>query len=106
MAYQRTGRAPRSLTLMNGAVGARPRDAELWLFRGRYLVESGDCRSAVRDFDRAIGLAPDNAAARSASGVARLCAGDRPGARRDFEQALRLDPSQPKLREYLAGLGR
>jgi Flp pilus assembly protein TadD len=105
MAYQRTGQPARSLTLMDRAVGEKPLDAELWLFRGRYRVERGDCRDALQDFQRALSLAPRNAGAYSASGIARLCAGDRSGARRDFERALQLDPSQPKIREYLASVG-
>jgi hypothetical protein len=105
MAYQRTGQSTRSLTLMDRAVGEKPLDAELWLFRGRYRVERGDCRDALQDFKRALSLAPGNAGAYSASGIAHLCAGDRPGARRDFERALQLDPSQPKIREYLASVG-
>ena len=106
MAYQRTGQPARSLSLMDRAVVAKPLEAELWLFRGRYRVERGDCRDALQDFDRAVSLAPGNAGAYSASGVARLCAGDRPGARRAFERALQLDPSQPRVREYLATGGR
>jgi Flp pilus assembly protein TadD len=104
MAYQRTGRGARSLALMTRAVAVQPREADLWLFRGRYRIESGDCRSAVEDFDRALALNAGNASAYGASGVARLCAGDRSGARLAFEHALRLDPAQPKLREYLADL--
>jgi tetratricopeptide (TPR) repeat protein len=106
IAYQRNGDAARSLRLMNAAVAANDREPEVWLFRGRYKVESGDCRSAAQDFDRALALAPDNASAFAASGVARLCAGDHAGARRAFERSLHLDPSQPKIREYLATLDR
>jgi len=106
IAYQRSGDATRSLRLMNAAVAANARDPELWLFRGRYRIEAGDCRGAVQDFDRSIALAADSAAAFSASGVARLCAGDKAGARRAFERALELDPAQPKIREYLSTLDR
>ena len=106
IAYQRNGDAARSLRLMDAAVAANGRDPELWLFRGRYRIESGDCRGAVQDFDRALALAPDNASAFGASGVARLCAGDRAGARRAFERALQIDPSQSKIREYLSTLDR
>jgi len=105
MAYQRTNRASRSLTLMTNAVGVQPDDPELRLFRGRYRIGSGDCKGAIADFERAEALAPRNSGAYGASGVARLCTGDRAGARRDFEHALQLDPSQPKLREYLSQLG-
>jgi Flp pilus assembly protein TadD len=106
MAYQRGGNPARSLTLMDAAVKANARDPELWLFRGRYRVEKEDCRGAVADFDRALALAPGNAAAYAASGVAKMCAGDRAGARAAFEQSLKLDPEQQKIREYIQSLGR
>jgi Flp pilus assembly protein TadD len=106
MAYQRSGNAARSLTLMDAAVAANARDPELWLFRGRYRIDTGDCRSAGVDFDRAIALSPDNAAAYAARGVARLCMGDRAGARQAFARSLELDPSQPKIGEYLRSLDR
>jgi Flp pilus assembly protein TadD len=106
IAYQRGGDAARSLRLMSAAVDANGRDPELWLFRGRYRIDANDCRGALQDFDRAIALAPDNAAAFGASGVARLCAGDKAGARHAFERALALDPAQPKIREFLSTLDR
>jgi len=106
IAYQRNGDVARSLALMNAGVAANARDPELWLFRGRYRIEAGDCRGAIQDFDRSVALAPGNAGAFGASGVAKLCAGDRAGARRAFERALELDPSQPKIREYLSTLDR
>ena len=106
IAYQRNGDTARSLRLMNAAVAASGRDPELWLFRGRYRTEQGDCRGAAADFDHATSLSPSNPAAYSASGVARLCLGDRAGARRAFERALQLDPAQPRIREYLSALER
>jgi type I phosphodiesterase/nucleotide pyrophosphatase/tetratricopeptide repeat protein len=106
MAYQRSGHAPRSLELMNAAVSANARDPEMWLFRGRYRIDAGDCRGADRDFERALTLAPANASGHAARGVARLCLGDRAGARNSFEKSLQLDPSQPKIAEYLKGLER
>ena len=106
IAYQRNGDAARSLRLMNAAVAANGRDPELWLFRGRYRIDANDCRGAIQDFDRAIAIAPDHAAAYGAAGVARLCAGDKAGARHAFERALALDPAQPKIREFLSTLDR
>ena len=104
MAYQRTGQLARSLALMDRAVETKPAEPDLWLFRGRYRVEGGDCSGATNDVDRAIALAPANASAYSARGVARLCAGDRAGARAAFERSLRIDPEQPNVRNYLATL--
>jgi len=106
MAYQRNGNPARSLKLMDAAAAANPRDPEVWLFRGRYRIDTGDCRAAGADFDRAVALAPDNAAAHAARGVARLCTGDRAGARASFERSLQIDPSQPKIREYVKSLER
>ena len=106
IAYQRNGDAARSLRLMNAAVAANGREPEAWLFRGRYRIDAKDCGGALEDFERAIALAPDNAGAFSAAGVARLCTGDKAGARRAFERALQLDPSQDKIREYLSTLDR
>jgi Flp pilus assembly protein TadD len=106
IAYQRNGQTSRSLELMTAAVASNANDPELWLFRGRYRIEGGDCRGAAEDFDRALALAPGDAAAHSASGLSRLCLGDRSGARRAFERSLEIDPSQPKVREYLASLAR
>jgi tetratricopeptide (TPR) repeat protein len=106
IAYQRNGDSARSLRLMDAAVAANGRDAELWLFRGRYRMDANDCRGAAQDFDRAIALTPDNAPAFGASGVARLCTGDRAGARRAFERPLEIDPAQPKIRDFLSTLDR
>ncbi len=103
--YQRSGQIERSLRLLDGAVQARPQEAEFWLFRGRYRVERRDCAAAVGDFATAIRLEPANAAAHTASGLAKVCAGDRAGARADFQRSLELDPKQPLVRRFLAELG-
>jgi Flp pilus assembly protein TadD len=104
--YQRSGHTDRSLAIVSAALEARPKEPELWLFRGRYRVEAQDCRGAVSDFDQAEKLQPDNAAAFASDGVASLCAGDRGRAARAFQRSLALDPNQPKVREFLGTLGR
>src|SRR5262249_35115257 len=104
--YQRAGQADRSLKLVDAALQAQPRDAELWLFRGRYRVDGGDCRGAGEDFARAEQLAPRHAPAYASEGLARLCAGDRAGGVKAFTRSLELDPDQPKVREFLKSLGR
>jgi Flp pilus assembly protein TadD len=106
MAYQRSGHTDRSLAIVDGALKAKPDETEFWFFRGRYRVEAQDCRGAIADFEHAERLAPRNAAAYAAEGVASLCAGDRPRAARAFERSLALDPNQPKVREFLHTLGR
>lgn len=102
--YQRAGQVARSLDLLAAAVKARPDEPEVWLFRGRYRIEAGDCAGALSDFQKAAGLAPRNPAAHTSQGLARLCLGDHAGARKDFLRSLALDPSQPKVREYLQRL--
>jgi len=102
--YQRTGDAPRSLRLLDAALGARADEPEAWLFRGRYRVEAGDCRGALDDFRRAISLAPGHAAAFASEGLAYLCLGERDAARRSLARSLQLDPNQPRVKEFLGRL--
>jgi tetratricopeptide (TPR) repeat protein len=104
--YQRSGHTDRSIALVSAALKEQPREAEFWLFRGRYRVEAQDCRGAVADFDHAEQLQPNNAAAYASDGVASICAGDRARAARAFQRSLVLDPNQPKVREFLQSLGR
>lgn len=104
--YQRNGQLDRSITLLNQAAAAKPNDPDVWLFRGRYRVERGECAGAVDDFRQATRLSPDNAAAYASLGLAQVCAGDAGGGRTSLQKSLQLDPNQPKIREYLKGSGR
>jgi Flp pilus assembly protein TadD len=99
--YQRDGRIDRSLKLLTEAAAAKPDEPEVWLFRGRYRVESGDCGGAVTDFERSIRLDAASAPAHASLGLAQQCAGDGAAARESFKRSLALDPNQPKVREYL-----
>jgi tetratricopeptide (TPR) repeat protein len=101
--YQRNGQLDRSVGLLNQAAAAKPNEPEVWLFRGRYRVERGECAGAVDDFRQATRLAPDNAAAYASLGLAQSCAGDASGSRTSFQKSLQLDPNQPKVRDYLRG---
>jgi tetratricopeptide (TPR) repeat protein len=105
IAYQRNGQIDRSVALLNQAAAAKPTDPEVWLFRGRYRVERGECAGAVDDFNQAARLTPDNAAVFASLGLAHLCAGNQSAARTAFQKSLQLDPNQPKVREYLRGRG-
>lgn len=102
--YSRAGQTDRSVTLVDGALQAQPDDAELWLFRGRYRVDAGDCAGALADFVNAERLAPAHAPAYASEGLARLCTGDRRGARSAFARSLQLDPNQPKVRDFVKSL--
>jgi type I phosphodiesterase/nucleotide pyrophosphatase/tetratricopeptide repeat protein len=101
IARRRTGGIERSLEILAAAVALRPQESELWLFRGRYRVETGDCRGALEDFRRAERIDPANALVPASSGLARLCLGDTEGARREFRRSLEIDPDQPELRRSL-----
>lgn len=104
--YQRNGQIDRSVSLLNQAAAAKPDEPEVWLFRGRYRVERGECAGAVEDFRQAARLTPKNPAVYASQGLAELCAGDAAAARSSFRRSLDLDPDQPKVREYLRGRAR
>ena len=87
--------------LLAAAKEAQPQEPEVWLFAGRYAIESGRCPAAAADFQKATSLSPRDAAAFASLGIARLCLGDRTGAREAFLRSLNLDPDQPRVRQYL-----
>jgi Flp pilus assembly protein TadD len=105
ISYQRDGKLPRSLALLERAVEIVPGEDEYWLFLGRYRVEAKDCTGALQAFERATPLAPGNAAIPSSEGVAHLCLGDRKRAAAAFRRSLELDPEQPKVRAFLQQAG-
>lgn len=102
--YQRAGQPARSLKLVTEGLKSKPESSALWLFSGRYRIESGDCRDAARDFQRAIEMGSRDASAYASLGLAQMCAGDRRGARQSLSRSLEIDPEQPKVREYMRGL--
>jgi Flp pilus assembly protein TadD len=104
--YQRGGELARSVKLLEGAAAARPGEKELWLFLGRYRVESRDCRGASADFARAAAIAPGDPAVHASAAMAHLCAGERAAAAAAFRRSLELAPDQPKVRELLAQVER
>src|SRR4029079_12964360 len=61
IAYQRNGQIDRSISLLNQAAAAKPNEPDVWLFRGRYRVERGECAGAVDDFHQAARWKPNNA---------------------------------------------
>jgi Tfp pilus assembly protein PilF len=103
--YQRSGSLDRALKLLTDAIVAKPDEAEVWLFRGRYRLDRQDCPGALADFRQTTQLAPANAAAFASQGVAQLCTNDRAGARASFQRSLALDSNQPNVREYLRSTG-
>ena len=103
--YHRNDQADRSRRLLERAVEARPEEPELWLFRGRYLIDAGDCATASESFDRALALDPANPGAFAAAAMAKVCLGDREGAIAALRRSLELDPSQPAVQKMLRELG-
>jgi tetratricopeptide (TPR) repeat protein len=99
--YQRGGQLDRALALLDAAAAAKPDDAEVWLFRGRYRLDRKDCAGALADFERAARLAPRNPAAFASQGVAHLCLDDAAAARASFQRSLQIDPNQPDVKAYL-----
>lgn len=104
-AYRDSGRLPRSVALLDGALAVKTGDAELRLFRGRYRVEAGDCHGAADDFASAAAARPDDSVAWASLGMARLCLGDGPGAATALRRSLAIDPEQPAVKGALERLG-
>ena len=102
--YGRSDRAERSLGLLEAAVAARPEEPELWLFRGRYRIDGGDCGGALADFERAVELAPERAPAYASVATARVCLGDRQGAVAALHRSLEIEPDQPAVHRFLEQL--
>lgn len=99
--YQRSGDLSRSVRLLEAAVDARPNEPELRMFRGRYRIETKDCRGALADFVAVQRLSPGNPNAYTSAGLAALCAGDDAQAQQFFAQSLRLNPNQPQLQRFV-----
>jgi Flp pilus assembly protein TadD len=101
LAYQHEGREPRSLQLLDAAVGAAQSEPELRMFRGRYRMDAHDCAGALADFRAAEQLRPTDALVFASEAVAQMCLGDNGAARSSIERSLQLDPNQPMLRRML-----
>lgn len=103
-AWRARDRLERARALLDGAVASAPANAPLRLFRGRTLIEQGDCRGAAADFAAAVRLDESRAGSWAALATAELCLGDRAAARRAFERALALAPERAELQRALATL--
>ena len=90
---------------MDRAVAGQPDDAEVRMFRGRYLVEERKCREAMEDFLAAQRLQPRNPATYNSAVLAALCLGDTPTARQNLQQSLAINPNQPQLRALMQQMG-
>ena len=100
--YNKGGHLDRSIRLLERAVEAKPEDADLRMFRGRYRVAQNECASALEDFLTVQRIRPDDAVAWASAGLAEICLGHRAVAVSYIRRSLELDPNQPKLRQFLA----
>ncbi len=100
-ALERAGKIELSLNLLAAALEQLPMAAELWLLRGRYLLERQACREARGHFKHAVALTPQDPVAFASLGLACVCAGDPRSAEAAFRRSLELDPDQPELRAAL-----
>lgn len=74
-----------------GACQTLPTSAE-WLVRGDGYFQDGKIQQALRAYDRALRINPDNGAAYAARGAAYFFAGDYPAAQWDFLKVLEINP--------------
>ena len=98
-AIRRAASSKDPIALLTRAIAVR--DAgELRLYRGRYELQTSDCRAARADFERA----KDDALKYASIGTAEVCIGDRAAAMAAFRRSLELDPNQPPVRDFLRKL--
>lgn len=102
--YDRSGDTERGVRLLDRALQARADEPELWLFRGRYRMELGDCDGALADFEQSAALTPEKPESYASMAMATACLGDREGAVRWLERALEIEPNQPQIRQHLERL--
>jgi tetratricopeptide (TPR) repeat protein len=106
--YAAAGERDRALGLLEEGLkrlGDRADAWQLWLLAGHLRLEGEQCAPALRQLERAATLAPQQAEAHAAVGVAQLCLGDAAAAAAALRRSLALDPDQPQVRQRLAELG-
>lgn len=97
-AYHALGDADLALADYNTAIERSPRRAIAFLNRGILLARyKGEFRSALADFDEALGIEPANLAGLMLRGEARSVLGDYPGAIADLDKAATLAPGLPQI---------
>ncbi len=94
---------------LDGAVGdldqalkLSPASTELHVMRGQLYFEFDEFVSAEESFNRAVQLAPNNAAARKGRGAARTKQSQLALAMADFQSALKINPRDPEVHYLLA----
>src|SRR5207249_1980731 len=80
-------------------------EADVRFYLGARLQRAGQLGAARSEYDRALALRPDHAAALANRGFARLPS-DPDGGRADLERALALDPNRADVKRTLSGTAR
>lgn len=103
-AHHALGNVEAALADYNAAIERSPRRAIAFLNRGILLARyKGEFRSALADFDEALGLEPANLAGLMLRGEARSVLADYPGAVADLDRAAELAPNVAQI-HVLRGL--
>ena len=92
-----------ALELLRGALAQSPQNAELWTMQGVAYNGKGDTKEALRSFERALRLAPDNIPALQGAAQIDYDSADRAGIP-VLEHLLRLRPDDPMSHGMLAVL--
>ena len=87
------------------ACGSAPETADEHLMKAMQTTVAGDVTTAMKHYDAALALDPDDTSCWVARGAAHDMNGDAAAALADYEKVLELDPSlEPGLRMAMQGL--
>jgi prepilin-type N-terminal cleavage/methylation domain-containing protein/prepilin-type processing-associated H-X9-DG protein len=82
-----------ALRYLSEKIRSQPRDPEPLIARGRMYSEAFMHEAAIKDFTRAIAVAPNHAKARYLRGLAYIETGDFDKALADCDEAIKIDPT-------------
>jgi putative PEP-CTERM system TPR-repeat lipoprotein len=91
----------RAIETLSRLASADTHDWGLYELLGRAYELAGNAGLAARSLQKAVTLAPDNAALRNRLAAIRIQIGDASGALRDLEHSLQLVPVQPEAEQML-----
>ena len=99
------GREAEARALLNRAIRANPKEADVHRYLAELDLAGGDARGALSNLARERALSGESAELDAEVGRAWQRSGNAARARESYERALRLDPSQGAPRDSLARLG-
>ncbi|HEX6956554.1 MAG TPA: tetratricopeptide repeat protein [Ferrovibrio sp.] len=91
--YREAQRADVAEKIADEALRKTPKDAALWMERGRCRLDQGQLEAAAGDFAQSLSLDGKNAFAHSLLGIVRKRMGQRAAAAESFRMASALDPN-------------